>query len=438
MIQDSRLSYLKTVVLAAGAGTAALAASLIVSSYVKLHWLESEIVGIGAIVMILALSVAAGGMLAIYRQMRDAKGLPDLFRTLNQPRSESVIGSGRTDMGMVWARATRWLPWRPRFLVGDWVEVRSFAEIAATLDAAGMCESMPFMPEMQRFCGRRARIFRCVDKVYDYGRSKGLRRLERTYLLHQMRCDGSAHGGCQANCYLFWKESWLKHADHSAEAGARSNDRAAVPPVKLVTSSATKPFVCQFTELWQSTRQMSPRDLRQDLRPLFSGNVTWRAFIVASLTQLFNWVQQHRRGAGYPHFQHGVLTSTPAVNHALEAGDRVRVLDPTGIWRTLDKSNKNRGLWFDLDMLKHCSKDYEVLARVYRIIDNVTGEMREMKSPCIVLQGVDYSGEPLRLCMQEEHLYWREAWLAPIDKSDVTKVIVKQRQMPQHAGMENG
>lgn len=424
MIQDSRLSYLKTVVLAAGAGAAALAVSLIVSRYVKSHWLEDEIIGIGAIATILALTVAAGGLLAMYRQLRDAKGLPDLFRSVNQPRSEAVIGSGKKDSGMLWARATRWLPWRPRFLVGDWVEVRPFAEIAATLDAEGKLESMPFMPEMQRFCGRRARIFRCVDKVYDYGRSKGLRRLERTYLLHQMRCDGSAHGGCQANCYLLWKESWLKHADHRADTGARAHDLAAAPAVNLVTSSATKRFVCQFTELWQSTRQLSPRDLRQDLRPLFSGNVTLRAFIVASLTQLFNWVQERRQGAGYPHFQHGALTATPAVNHALQAGDRVRVLDPAGIRRTLDKSNKNRGLWFDLDMLKHCSQDYEVLLRVHRIIDNVSGEMLEMKSPCIVLQGVDYSGEPLRLCMQEEHLYWREAWLAPLEKSATCSIAV--------------
>ena len=26
----------------------------------------------------------------------------------------------------------------------------------------------------------------------------------------ETRCDGSAHGGCQASCLLFWKDAWLK------------------------------------------------------------------------------------------------------------------------------------------------------------------------------------------------------------------------------------
>jgi hypothetical protein len=39
-----------------------------------------------------------------------------------------------------------------------------------------------------------------------------------------------------------------------------------------------------------------------------------------------------------------------------------------------------------------------------------------MKSPCIVLQDVDYSGESLRFAAEEEHLYWREVWLARIDR----------------------
>ncbi len=24
------------------------------------------------------------------------------------------------------------------------------------------------------------------------------------------RCDGTAHGGCQTACLLYWKEAWLK------------------------------------------------------------------------------------------------------------------------------------------------------------------------------------------------------------------------------------
>ena len=42
--------------------------------------------------------------------------------------------------------------------VGDIVEVRSEAEILATLDENGRLESLPFMPEMLALCGRRFRV----------------------------------------------------------------------------------------------------------------------------------------------------------------------------------------------------------------------------------------------------------------------------------------
>src|SRR4051794_17968284 len=37
-------------------------------------------------------------------------------------------------------------------------------------------------------------------------------------LLNYLRCDGSAHGGCQAGCRLYWKEAWLRRVDASEPA----------------------------------------------------------------------------------------------------------------------------------------------------------------------------------------------------------------------------
>jgi hypothetical protein len=37
--------------------------------------------------------------------------------------------------------------------------------------------------------------------------------------------------------------------------------------------------------------------------------------------------------------------------------------------------------------------------------------MRPMKTPCIVLDGVDASGEVLGFCPQHDFVFWREAWL---------------------------
>src|SRR5262249_52883433 len=106
-------------------------------------------------------------------------------------------------------------------LVGDEVEVRSLEEIRATLDPGGELDALPFMPEMAKFCGTRARVFRCADKIYDYGRTKKMRRLERTVLLTDLRCDGAAHGGCQASCLVIWKTKWLRRI----RAGEHRPDR---------------------------------------------------------------------------------------------------------------------------------------------------------------------------------------------------------------------
>jgi hypothetical protein len=37
-----------------------------------------------------------------------------------------------------------------------------------------------------------------------------------------------------------------------------------------------------------------------------------------------------------------------------------------------------------------------------------------MKEPCVVLDGIQGSGEFLRFCPQEDLIYWREPWLTPL------------------------
>src|SRR3989442_827918 len=89
---------------------------------------------------------------------------------------------------------------------GDLVEVRSASEILATLDERGMLDGLPFMPEMMRYCGRRLIVDCRVVKVCDtiFPLASGL--LPNTVLLGNLRCDGSGHNGCQADCRLYWKD----------------------------------------------------------------------------------------------------------------------------------------------------------------------------------------------------------------------------------------
>ena len=51
--------------------------------------------------------------------------------------------------------------------VGDVVEVRSRAEILATLDANGEHDNMPFMTEMLQYCGKRLTVGKVAHKACD-------------------------------------------------------------------------------------------------------------------------------------------------------------------------------------------------------------------------------------------------------------------------------
>ena len=84
---------------------------------------------------------------------------------------------------------------------GEWVEVRDLAEILATLDERGRLSELSFMPEMERYCGRRFRVSRRADKACDRVRKSGNRRLVHAVHLEDLRCDGADHGGCGAACY---------------------------------------------------------------------------------------------------------------------------------------------------------------------------------------------------------------------------------------------
>lgn len=404
-------SYLKTVLIA---GVVAVGSSaLLAVAFVFLHGLPALLLAdVAGLVGAAAGVVAACGLLAIHRTRRNAAGSLDLFQSFNRRRAAGALE----------ARSPRW--WIRRFLgrvalghdflVGDPVEVRPLHEIQATLDARGELDGMPFMPEMARLCGTRGRVYRCADKVYDYGRTKRMRRLEDCVELIGLRCDGAAHGGCEAGCLYIWKTRWLRRlgAEPRAEGPVRESSVNARPASSSAESPPGARFVCQFTQLHDATRPFAPWDLRKDLRPLIAGNVTLRAFGVALATRWFNAVQTWRGGTCYPAVQpaqKSVAADPPPA--ALVPGDTVTVRPLAEIESTLNCSGKNRGLWFDGDMVRHCGRSYSVQGRVNRIIDVTTGQLLEMKNPCIVLDGVECSGEFQYFGTQHEPLYWRESWL---------------------------
>ena len=92
---------------------------------------------------------------------------------------------------------------------GDWVVVKSKEEILTTLDENARLGGLPFQPEMFAFCGKRLRVAKVAHKTCDNIRKTGGRSMANAVHLDSARCDGSAHGGCQADCVFTFSRSRL-------------------------------------------------------------------------------------------------------------------------------------------------------------------------------------------------------------------------------------
>jgi hypothetical protein len=301
---------------------------------------------------------------------------------------------------------------------------------------------MPFMPEMLAFCGRRFRVEARAHKTCDTVRNIGGVRLKSAVHLEGVRCDGAAHGGCQAACLMFWKEQWLRpvsgRAATNASAGRPSTTLQATLPdswsVKGADEQGNTVYRCQITELPQYTTPVRWWDVRQYVEDLTSGNIGLGKLIrglrfsllraiahtgigYRALVKVYNAYQKMRGGSSWP-WVTGTLDKTPDLRLHLASGERVRVKKFEEILATLDTKNKNRGLGFDTcEMRLHCGKEYEVERHVHRIIDERSGKMMHFGNPCVVLKDVYCTGETTQtrlFCPRAITPYWREIWLERI------------------------
>lgn len=315
--------------------------------------------------------------------------------------------------------------------VGDLVEVRTREEILATLDERGELDSLPFMPEMLAYCGRRFTVHKVAGKVCDTVTATGMRRMRSAVHLTGVRCDGEAHGGCETGCLIFWKEAWLERVDAAGvDARPHPDPGPARPTVAVLHARTRRPpeadgeerFSCQATELRRAAPEPLPlRDLGQYVRDVRSGNVGVLAVFRAFLVGLFNRLQAastrvlprrlwFRRGLRWG-FVEGTLKKTPTGRLDLRPGELVRVKPKAEIMRTLDVDLRNRGLGFEEEMARHCGRVVRVLRRVERCIDEGTGRMLHMKSPCIVLEDTVCEGAYNANCPRSIPSFWREIWL---------------------------
>ncbi len=338
---------------------------------------------------------------------------------------------------------------------GDWIEVRSKEEILATLDEGGRLEGLPFMPEMLRFCGGHFQVFKsaqktCSETVGPSGLVYVSRSLNATVHLHH-RCDGSAHGGCQAGCVMFWKEAWLKPLRPGSSIGAEMGRTAAIDKKAgacteevIYAAAASRGldnhvrYTCQATQLMVASRPLKLWEFGQYVDAVRSRNNSVTAVLKALVYVIYYYgtlARSPRLGAPsrwfYDRFQSiwgGVPFPRkagridpgqphPRVDLDLQPGDLVRVKSYEEILKTVDRNATNRGLSFDAELVPYCGKLFRVRTRIERFIDEKTGRMRNMKTPAVILENVYchslYSGQRV-LCPRAVFLWWREIWLEKV------------------------
>jgi hypothetical protein len=336
---------------------------------------------------------------------------------------------------------------------GEWIEVRGPGEILATLDERGCFENVPFMPEMLAWCGKRYRVSKRADKTCDPANQPwSIRRLTDAVHLENARCDGSAHGGCEAGCLIFWKEAWLKRAAPDAmctlaEPSTSAQGGRLWTVEQLFQASQKKDpggdtvYFCQALEVRNFTTFMRWWDPRQYVRDIRSGNLASGSAVNTRGQRLLDLILAiievvkavvintawGRYGITYPSIT-GKLDKTPLETLDLQPGELVQVRSKEEIEATLDKNHRNRGLLFDPEMTPYCGGIYRVLRRVHHIIDEKTGKMVNMRFPCIVLEGGVCKSDFHRLCPRAIYSYWRESWLRRVSLTPETAASGSARE----------
>ncbi|MBV9251579.1 MAG: hypothetical protein JO227_20310 [Acetobacteraceae bacterium] len=315
---------------------------------------------------------------------------------------------------------------------GDRVVLAPPGEILATLDRTASLGGLPFMPEMLAWFGRELTVAARVEKICDTISPIATRRMRNTVFLEDLRCDGSGHGRCQAECRIYWKEAWLRPVTPGRET----------PPPDLValnllwrhaTAGASQNtgidsetiWSCQATDVQRASTPLSVWDPRQYWRELACGNVGLRRFIRVMASAVGQTLLS-KLGVARPR-----LPIDPSKKHddsaplRLRAGEWVEVRRAAEIARTLNVHHKNKGMLFAAaEMLPACGKTFQVRRRVERIVDERTGRMIELKNDCIVLEGMVCTGDVSHrrwFCGRQIYPYWREAWLRRVDGPEARK-----------------
>jgi len=174
-------------------------------------------------------------------------------------------------------------------------------------------------------------------------------------------------------------------------------------------------YRCQNTAIPECSDLLNVWDPRPYVREYTSGNVSFghflrvtaRAAAMEPMRKLGMVAEIHVPGTAKKD-----QPRSQALN--LRPGEWVRIKSKDEIAKMLTPDGRDRGLWFDREMVPYCGGTYRVRQRIGRFIDDRTGKLVVLKNEAITLDGVVCSGDRSIcrwLCPRAVYPYWREAWL---------------------------
>jgi hypothetical protein len=101
----------------------------------------------------------------------------------------------------------------------------------------------------------------------------------------------------------------------------------------------------------------------------------------------------------------------------LSAGDWVQIRSKEEILGTLDENGRLDGLPFMPQMLKWCGQRFQVYKRAHKTCDTISGDWVGRSLPNGVHLDLRCDGEAYGGCQAACLIFWKEAWLKPVDQS---------------------
>ena len=116
---------------------------------------------------------------------------------------------------------------------GDWVEVKSFDDIAKTLNGEARNRGLCFTHEMLPACGKKFRVLDRVHRIIDEKTGRMIELKNDCFILDGLYCEGDRSLGrwfCPRLIYPYWRSAWLRPVPPPQPAPGQRKAAALVSP----------------------------------------------------------------------------------------------------------------------------------------------------------------------------------------------------------------